>query len=1470
MEKDPMVAHRKHRPGAGALPSGVAPGHRVAGEVAELQRSRSVGGLHHKGDPPSHGQLLRELGVRGPQACLVLCKVDCETLKGHVAFQCLDLVRPCRPAVWLEETVPFRPGLALCGGLGEIRWAEPEDQGRDPRSCADDASGSAVEKLEPVRDGPGCQVGSASQGGCQRPSGGPGVPVRGLLGTSQARPAPGTREEIGVVAQPRDCGPTACPLPSQVHPEDKEQSPDSLGKVDGESRDPEPSLEKSEVPALGGSRTDRRAPEAEVATCAMKGEGQSQMDTGDLSEDEHVRVCLNMRFPFIPQRALKHSKEPRALRLAVGVPQYLPTEADALLTAPERAGERQPGLAHHSQTVMAEGMVQNLVTPDGPPAVLLRAREAAQFLRPRQRRAYQVFEEAKQGHLERECVEELCNREEAREVFENDPETACLQSELGQQVVGPGVLSAFCSLCGVLGGPPGRHRESESGLAAGSGTRYSQTPPSAGTRVKCLLGADVSFEAAVPTPCRKPPEPSWSSSHWPEWLLDSQGPSPPGPLCTQEHSYLDGSCLQEVHGGEEVESQGCDSRHWWHSDARRVPCYGREGENRGPGSACRGYSFLLTVTGLKALLECGRGEQQVAMHRAREPGAAASRPPAMVSDEPGALTLTTGCPLAGLSPGWARRKAGGAASPYPAWPQEDYFYPRYLDCISKHGSPYSKNPGFATCVQRAVLASRSPLLPGRSGCSRLLLDVSSSGGRAAPPTLRASRDRAAVRRVSCSLCTDTAGVTASPPSSLRQEQNRLGNQAIWSPPGDTARPRHQATAPQMRLMALCPPTCTSTAPWAKLAAGGVCWAESVFALWRSDGSSSVGRSLCPSAASVAAVSRVYVPESVSHGEGPAGREGAPSDHRARIAPLPPCLPDQCTPNPCTKAGTQACQDLMGNFFCLCKAGWRGRLCDTDVDECSQHSGGCSQVCRNQPGSFHCSCHSGFALAPDGRACKDVDECQQGRCEQTCVNAPGSYTCHCDGQGGLKLSEDMDACEDILQCVPFNTARSAKSLYLGRMFSGTPVIRLRFKRLQPTRLMAEFDFRTFDPEGVLFFAGGHQRSTWVMLALRAGRLELQLRYHGVGRVTSSGPDILQCVPFNTARSAKSLYLGRMFSGTPVIRLRFKRLQPTSRAIGPAATTPRHLSARDQADPSGEKPGPLPTISVEELEHSLVIKVNKDAVMKIAVAGDLFQWHRGLYHLDLTVGGIPFQDKDLVQPINPRLDGCVRSWNWLNGEDTTIQETVRVNPKMQCFSAVQRGSFYPGHGFAFYSLEYMGLSLDEGTNMTWEVTVVARIRPAADTGVLLALVRGQAVPLSVALVDYHSTKKLKKQLVVLAVESEALVLMEIKACDREEHVVVASLKEGQASLQVDGTRGQSEVSTVRLRERLAVLRTHLQDSVLTFAGGLPDVPVTAAPVTAFYRGCMTLEVNGRALDLDEATYKHGDITSHSCPPLGPAAP
>ncbi|XP_055100463.1 uncharacterized protein C13orf46 homolog isoform X2 [Symphalangus syndactylus] len=54
MEKDTGTTHRRHRPGRRALPSGVALGHlKAASEASELQRSRSLGGLQPKGDPPS-------------------------------------------------------------------------------------------------------------------------------------------------------------------------------------------------------------------------------------------------------------------------------------------------------------------------------------------------------------------------------------------------------------------------------------------------------------------------------------------------------------------------------------------------------------------------------------------------------------------------------------------------------------------------------------------------------------------------------------------------------------------------------------------------------------------------------------------------------------------------------------------------------------------------------------------------------------------------------------------------------------------------------------------------------------------------------------------------------------------------------------------------------------------------------------------------------------------------------------------------------------------------------------------------------------------------------------------------------------------------------------------------------------------------------------------------------------------------
>ncbi|XP_035150879.1 uncharacterized protein C13orf46 homolog isoform X2 [Callithrix jacchus] len=61
MEKDSGATHRRPRPGPGALPLGVALGHlKSASEATEPQRSRSLGVLQLKGDPPSRPRKLHK------------------------------------------------------------------------------------------------------------------------------------------------------------------------------------------------------------------------------------------------------------------------------------------------------------------------------------------------------------------------------------------------------------------------------------------------------------------------------------------------------------------------------------------------------------------------------------------------------------------------------------------------------------------------------------------------------------------------------------------------------------------------------------------------------------------------------------------------------------------------------------------------------------------------------------------------------------------------------------------------------------------------------------------------------------------------------------------------------------------------------------------------------------------------------------------------------------------------------------------------------------------------------------------------------------------------------------------------------------------------------------------------------------------------------------------------------------------
>ncbi|XP_072512772.1 growth arrest-specific protein 6 [Salminus brasiliensis] len=538
------------------------------------------------------------------------------------------------------------------------------------------------------------------------------------------------------------------------------------------------------------------------------------------------------------------------------------------------------------------------------------------------------------------------------------------------------------------------------------------------------------------------------------------------------------------------------------------------------------------------------------------------------------------------------------------------------------------------------------------------------------------------------------------------------------------------------------------------------------------------------------------------------------------------IPDQCSPNPCNHLGTVRCEDKKGEFHCHCFTGWAGPKCAEDVNECSKENGGCDHECTNSVGSYHCSCRDGYTLSghhrcldvdecrdiPDvcgtaqcrnligsyeclcevgyvydneTKTCQDVDECESHVCEEECVNTPGSFRCFCDGRQGKKLKQDLRSCESIEPCLALDMKRNSRSLYLGRMFSGIPVVKLRFRRRVHTGFTAEFDLMTHDSEGVIFFAGGHLNSSWIVLAIHQGKLELQLKYGAVSRVTSSGPLV--------------------------------------------------------------NDGQWHKISVEEQGRSLVIKIDKEAVMKIAVNGDLFTLKKGMHELNLTVGGVPFKEQGLVNKVNPRLDACMRDWRWLTGEDTSIQETIRNNERMQCYFTEDHSSFYPGHGFAYFNHSH---------GDTQMLSVKLTIRPASTMGVLFALVRQDHVPLSISLSDYHSGKKIWAEHILVSFGDVIVASAPVHLCDSGTHTVNVTVSGNSTTLEVDGQLGRTE-----LVENLEPL--DLLSSYSTFIGGIPDVSLVSTPVSAFYTGCMDVTINDQLLDLDEAQHKHNDIRSHACP-------
>ncbi|ELK00590.1 vitamin K-dependent protein S [Pteropus alecto] len=551
------------------------------------------------------------------------------------------------------------------------------------------------------------------------------------------------------------------------------------------------------------------------------------------------------------------------------------------------------------------------------------------------------------------------------------------------------------------------------------------------------------------------------------------------------------------------------------------------------------------------------------------------------------------------------------------------------------------------------------------------------------------------------------------------------------------------------------------------------------------------------------------------------------------------ISDQCNPLPCNEDGYMSCKDGQAKFTCICKSGWHGEKCEFDINECKDPSninGGCSQICDNIPGSYQCSCKSGFIMLSNKKDCKDVDECsvKPGICgTAVCKNMPGDFECECPE--GYRFNLTTKSCEDVDECSENICAQLCVNY----------------------------------PGGYSCYCDGKKGFK-------------------LAKDQKSCEAVPVCLPLNLDKNYELLYLAEQFVGV-VLYVKFRlpdvnrfsakfdfRTYDSEGVILYAESLDHSawflIALRDgkieiqfkneyttQITTGGKviNNGLWNMVSVEELEQSISVKIAKEAVMNINKPESLFKPANGFLETKVYFAGFPLKVVNaLIRPINPRLDGCIRGWNLMNQRASGVEEIIQEKQNKHCFVTVEKGSYYPGSGVAQFNIGYNN---DTSNPEAWQVNVSLSIRPSTGTGVMFALVSGYTVPFALSLVDSTSEKL---QDILVSVENTVIFRKEaINLCSTQQFHLEFGVN--RKNLELSTPLKKDIVYSEDLQRQFAVLDKAMKGTVVTYLGGLPDVPFSATPVNSYYNGCMEVNVNNVQLDLDEAISKHNDIRAHSCP-------
>ncbi|KAK1343793.1 hypothetical protein QTO34_014346, partial [Cnephaeus nilssonii] len=464
---------------------------------------------------------------------------------------------------------------------------------------------------------------------------------------------------------------------------------------------------------------------------------------------------------------------------------------------------------------------------------------------------------------------------------------------------------------------------------------------------------------------------------------------------------------------------------------------------------------------------------------------------------------------------------------------------------------------------------------------------------------------------------------------------------------------------------------------------------------------------------------------------------------------------------------------------------------------------------------------------------DVDECsvKPSICgTAVCKNTPGDFECEC--AEGYRYSPTSKSCEGrvvvmsllmvkraIPMCLPLNLEKNYELLYLAEQFIGV-VLYLKFRL----------------PDSIS--SGTTPGLCHPIVSDRRLVPHLKALFRNLDKATFDFRtyDSEGVILYTEALDHSAWLLIALRDGK--LEIQFKNEHTTQITTGGQVINN----------------GLWHMVSVEELEQSISVKIAREAIMNINKPESLFKSTGGFVETKVYFAGLPRTLKNtLIKPINPRLDGCMRGWNLMNQGTSRVDEIIQERQNKHCFITVEKGSYYPGSGVAQFSIDYKNISNPDA----WHMDVFLNIRPSTGTGVMFALVSGDTVPFALSLVDSSSEKL---QDILVSVENTVISRIEaLSLCSSQQSHL--EFRINRTNLELLTPLKNDIIYSEDLQREFGILDKAMKGTVATYLGGLPVVPFSATPVTAFFNGCMEVNVNGVQLDLDEAVSKHNDIRAHT---------